>query len=136
MTGLFERYYGYDIAKNLISYCKTNFVNSNASFFLAQAPGFPLDVTVMSGTFNLAPTNDLSLWKEYVHNLLKSIWKKTKVAMIFNLQVAPKSEIKEQGIVYFNVDEVINFCKTFFGPTKAIKHESLPNDATFLVQRI
>lgn len=133
--GSFERYYGYDIATNLISYCKANFVNSNASFFLAQAPSFPLDVTVMSGTFNLAPTNDLALWKEYVYDLLQSIWKKTKVTMIFNLQVGLNSEIKEQGIVYYNIDEVINFCEKFFGSTKAIKHQKLPHDATFLVQR-
>jgi len=134
--GLFERYYGYDIAANLINYCKNNYLNSEASFFVAEVPSTHLDITVMSGTFNLAPTTDFFLWKEYVYKLLTSIWKKTKVAMIFNLQVGLNSEIKEQGIVYYNSDEVINFCKKFFGPTKAIKHQNLPHDATFLVQRL
>ena len=134
--GLFERYHGYDIAANLINYCKKNYLNSKASFFVAEVPSTHLEITVMSGTFNLAPTTDFVLWKEYVYKRLASIWKKTKVAMIFNLQVGLNSEIKEQGIVYYNIDEVINFCKKFFGPTRAIKHQKLPNDATFLVQRL
>lgn len=134
--GLFERYYGYDIATNLINYCKNNCPSSKASYFVDQVPKLPLHINVMSGTFNLAPTSNLSLWKEHVCDLLKAIWKKTKVAMIFNLQVGPQSEIKKQGIVYFNLDEITNFCKKFFGPTKVIKHQGLPNDATFLVKRI
>ena len=133
--GLFEHYYGYDIAPNVIKYCDKKFVTSKASFFVAPAPSTFLDITVMSGTFNLAPTTDLFLWKEYVYHALKAIWKKTKVAMIFNLQVGLKSEITEQGIVYFNVNEITNFCKKIFGPTKMIKHLHLQNDGTFLVQR-
>lgn len=132
----FEHYYGYDIAANLIDYCKANLVSKKASFFVDQVPKFDLDITVMSGTFNLSATKELISWKSYVHSMLKSIWKKTRIAMIFNLQVKHQSEITEDRIVYFQVEEITSLCEEYFGPTKVIYHPRLQNDATFLVQKL
>ena len=49
----------------------------------------------MSGTYNLTPTNNISLWEDYIIKNLTSNWKLVKKAMIFNCLIKEKKEINK-----------------------------------------
>ena len=89
----------------------------------------------MSGTYNLATTNDVSLWEQYVFDCLSECWAYAKTAMIFNLQTAKTSKISSQNIYYANASKVIDFCVSALGPTRIVRDNILKNDITFTVLR-
>lgn len=127
-------YNGYDISEQLIAACKRKFGQPWARFICSSAPDQEQDFSVMSGPFNLAATRDLMLWQNYVFDTLQACWSYTKVAMIFNLQVASSARISPQSHIYYaNSDQVLEHCVARFGPTKRLVHPHLPRDATFVV---
>ena len=127
-------YIGYDISDQLILACQRRFEQTWASFICSPAPRQEQDFSVMSGPFNLAATRDLELWQNYVFRALQACWSHTRVAMIFNLQVASSARISPQSHIYYaNSDQVLEYCVARFGPTKRLVHPDLPQDATFVV---
>ena len=127
-------YIGYDISEQLIAACKHKFEKPWARFICSSAPDQEQDFSVMSGPFNLAATRDLVLWQNYVFDTLQGCWSHTKVAMIFNLQVASSARISPQSHIYYaNSEQVLEHCVARFGPTKRLVHPDLPRDATFVV---
>ena len=127
-------YIGYDISEQLIAACKRKFEQPWARFICSSAPDQEQDFSVMSGPFNLAATRDLVLWQNYVFDTLQACWSHTKLAMIFNLQVASSARISPQSHIYYaNSDQVLEHCVARFGPTKRLVHPDLPRDATFVV---
>ena len=127
-------YIGYDISDQLIATCKRGFEQRWVSFICSPAPRQEQDFSVMSGPFNLAATRDVVLWQNYVFAALQACWSHTRVAMIFNLQVAPSARISPQSHIYYaNSDQVLEHCVARFGPTKRLVHPDLPQDATFVV---
>ena len=129
----FSKYYGYDISSNAIKFCQKNFISNKVSFFISHKPNTLADFSVMSGTFNFSPDKNFSTWLEYFFECLKLIWEKTRIAMVFNLQISDREKITEQGIVYFNANEIISSCKGIFGETSVSYNKCIPNDATFTV---
>ena len=127
-------YIGYDISEQLIAACKRKFKKPWARFICSSAPDQEQDFTVMSGPFNLAATRDLVLWQNYVFDTLQACWSHTKVAMIFNLQVASSARISPQSHIYYaNSEQVLEHFVSRFGPTKRLVHLDLPRDATVVV---
>ena len=78
------QYYGFDINEKLINFCKNNKDFENVEFAINASPFKKTDYIVMSGTYNLTPTNNISLWEDYIIKNLKGNWKFVKKAMIFN----------------------------------------------------
>ena len=95
------RYSGFDINKNFISFCKTNKKFENANFYVDTQPHQDFDYIVMSGTYNLTPTNNLKLFEEYLRRNLKSNWNKVHKAMIFNCLISKERMIKNK--LYYNI---------------------------------
>ena len=56
------QYYGFDINQNLINFCKNNKGFENVKFAISAFPFKNTDYVVMSGTYNLTPTNSIYLW--------------------------------------------------------------------------
>lgn len=128
-------YTGYDISRVLITASQQQLTNSQFRFKVGTCPEHQTAFVVMSGTYNLAATQDLLAWERYVYNCLKACWDKTTMAMIFNLQVAKTANIAKDAIYYAKCENVIKLCNSVFGPTGVIFDPSLPNDATFTVRR-
>lgn len=124
-------YSGYDICSSLISECRKK--DKFVSFELGVEPKLRTMFTVMSGTYNLAPTNNIKTWQNYVEECLKKCWKKTSKAMIFNLQLAKNEQISNTNIYYADCNRILELCVSLFGPTKLVKNNRLPNDGTFVV---
>jgi SAM-dependent methyltransferase len=128
-------YTGYDISPELITASQQQLTNSRFRFQVGTCPDHPTAFVVMSGTYNLAATQDLLAWERYLFDCLKACWNKTTRAMIFNLQVAKTAHIAKDAIYYAECENVIKLCNAVFGPTGVIFDPSLPNDATFTVRR-
>ena len=124
-------YSGYDICASLIRECRKKY--NGVPFELGVEPKVETMFTIMSGTYNLAPTQDLTIWQNYVEDCLKKCWLKTSEAMIFNLQLAEKEEISKTNIYYADCNRVMELCVSLFGPTKFVKNSYLPHDGTFVV---
>ncbi len=129
------RYEGYDICPGLIKSCKATLHYQNAQFFLGEYPLFKVSFTVMSGTYNLTATRDLGAWESYLFTCLKKCWDKTSQAMIFNLQIDKRARISENNIYFSEKDNVLQKCVSYFGPTRIVLNEGVPNDATFTVMK-
>ena len=72
------QYHGFDINQKLISFCKNNKDFENVKFSISAFPFKKTDYVVMSGTYNLTPTNNISLWEDYIIKNLTSNWKLVK----------------------------------------------------------
>ena len=81
------QYYGFDINQKLINFCKNNKDFENVEFAISEFPFKNTDYVIMSGTYNLTPTNDISLWEDYIIKNLTNNWKFVRKAMIFNLSL-------------------------------------------------
>ena len=129
------RYQGYDICSDLIKSCRARLSYKNAQFFVGDYPSIKVSFTVMSGTYNLTATQDLEIWESYLFTCLKRCWDRTSEAMIFNLQIDKKARISENNIYFSEKDNVLHKCISYFGPTRVVLNEGIPNDATFIVIR-
>ena len=66
------QYYGFDINQRLINFCKNNKDFENVEFATNTRPLKKTDYVVMSGTYNLTPTNNVPLWEDYIIKNLTS----------------------------------------------------------------
>ena len=130
-------YYGYDICGKLVRFCNSRFSNLGLEFRVGEHPEESVDISVMSGTYNLAATNNVHHWEAYVAGRLKKVWEKTQTAMVFNLQASSvdKSFISRNRIYYASPTDVHSRLTDLFGPIKIIREERLPCDITVVVNR-
>ena len=126
-------YEGIDINLDLIGHCFGKFSDDNLRFAIGRRPSSNKDFIIMSGTYNLATTKDVSLWEQYLFDCLSECWAYTKTAMIFNLQTSKISKIATQNIYYAKTSDIIEFCVAKLGPTRITRDASLENDVTFTI---
>ena len=127
-------YSGFDINKNFISFCKTNKKFENASFYVDTQPNQSFDYIVMSGTYNLTPTNNLKLFEEYLRQNLKSNWNKVGKAMIFNCLISRERIIKNK-LYYTEISWIKKFCEENLNKPIISKHKLLEEDITIFIQK-
>ena len=128
------RYYGFDINKNFISFCKTNRKIKNGNFYVDSQPHQNFDYIIMSGTYNLTPTNNLKLFEEYLKQNLKSNWNKVGKAMIFNCLINRERMIKNK-LYYTEISWIKKFCEENFNKPVIYKHKLLEEDITIFIQK-
>ena len=135
LNGRNFKYEGFDINTDLIEHCRSEFSESNLSFSVGGSPSSNKDFIIMSGTYNLATTKDVSLWEQYLFGCLSECWACTKSAMIFNLQTSKTRKIASQNIYYAKTSDIIDFCVAKLGPTRITRNSNLENDVTFTIVR-
>ena len=128
------QYYGFDINQKLIDFCKNNKDFENVEFALSSFPFKKTDYVVMSGTYNLTPTNNISLWEDYIIKNLTSSWKLVKKAMIFNCLIKEKRKI-EKKLYYTELSWIQNICERNFCDPEVIKHNILKDDITIILKK-
>ena len=128
-------YEGFDINPKFIKHCRSKFLESNLRFAVGGKPSSNKDFLIMSGTYNLATTKNVSLWEKYLFDCLSECWACTKLAMIFNLQTSKTRKIGSQNIYYAKTSDIIDFCVAKLGPTRITRDASLENDVTFTIVR-
>ena len=128
------QYYGFDINEKLINFCKNNKDFENVEFAINASPFKKTDYIVMSGTYNLTPTNNISLWEDYIIKNLKGNWKFVKKAMIFNCLIKEKKEISK-SLYYSELSWIKKICEENFCHPIITKHKILKEDITIILNR-
>ena len=128
------QYYGFDINEKLINFCKNNKDYDNVEFAINASPFKKTDYIVMSGTYNLTPTNNISLWEDYIIKNLKGNWKFVKKAMIFNCLIKEKKEITK-SLYYSELSWIKKICEENFCHPIITKHKILKEDITIILNR-
>lgn len=128
------KYSGFDINKNFISFCKNNIKLKQANFYIDISPSQQFDYVVMSGTYNLSPTNNLKLWESYITENLKSNWKNVGKAMIFNCLVDKERKIKNK-LYYTEISWIKKFCEENLNKPEFSEHNLLEEDITVLIEK-
>ena len=128
------QYYGFDINEKLINFCKNNKDFENVEFAINASPFKKTDYIVMSGTYNLTPTNNISLWEDYIIKNLKGNWKFVKKAMIFNCLIKEKKEINK-SLYYSELSWIKKICEENFCHPIITKHKILKEDITIILNR-
>ena len=128
------QYYGFDINEKLINFCKNNKDFENIEFAINALPFKKTDYIVMSGTYNLTPTNNISLWEDYIIKNLKGNWKFVKKAMIFNCLIKEKKEITK-SLYYSELSWIKKICEENFCHPIITKHKILKEDITIILNR-
>ena len=128
-------YYGLDINKDFISFCQKNINCQNVNFELGTFPSKKVDYIVMSGTYNLTPTNSLKIWEKYVFENLCLNWKLADKALIFNCLINQNRQIKN-SLYFTELLWIKELCEKNFGITEISKHNLLPNDITITIKKL
>ena len=128
------RYYGFDINQKLINFCKNNKNFENVEFAINTCPFIKTDYVVMSGTYNLAATNNILLWEDYIIKNLTSNWKLVKKALIFNCLIKEKREINK-ALYYTELSWIKGICERNFCDPEVIKHNLLKDDITIILKK-
>ena len=128
-------YHGYDINKDFILFCKKQTKYKYANFNIQTCPSEKVDFIIMSGTYNLTPTNNIKLWENYIIENLKSNWVFVNKAMVFNCLVSHKRQIKSK-LYYSELSWIKEVCENNFGKIKVSKHNLLPNDITITITKL
>ena len=128
------QYHGFDINKKLIKFCKSNNNFDNVKFTMGALPLNNTDYVVMSGTYNLTPTNNISLWEDYIIKNLTCNWKLVKKAMIFNCLIKEKREINK-ALYYTELLWIKRICENNFGEIQISKNQLLKDDVTIVINK-
>ncbi len=128
------QYHGFDINQKIISFCKNNIDFENIKFSISAFPLNKTDYVVMSGTYNLTPTNNISLWEDYIIKNLTSNWKLVQKAMIFNCLIKEKRKI-EKKLYYTELSWIKKICERNFCVPEVIKHNLLKDDITIILKK-
>ena len=128
------QYYGFDINQNLINFCKNNKDFENVEFAINTCPSKKIDYVIMSGTYNLTPTNNIPLWEDYITKNLASNWNLVKKAMIFNCLIKEKRKI-EKKLYYTELSWIKKICERNFCDPEVIKHNLLKDDITIILKK-
>ena len=128
------QYHGFDINEKLINFCKNNRDFKNVQFSINSFPFKKTDYVVMSGTYNLTPTNHISLWEDYIIENLANNWKLVKRAMIFNCLVKKKKEINK-ALYYTELSWIKKICENNFGKIQIFTNQLLKDDVTIVIKK-
>ena len=128
------KYHGFDINQKIINFCKNNKDFVNVKFGINALPFDDTDYVVMSGTYNLTPTNDISLWEDYIIKNLTNNWKFVRKAMIFNCLIKEKRKI-EKKLYYTELSWIQKICERNFCDPEVIKHNLLKDDITIILKK-
>ena len=128
------QYYGFDINQKLINFCINNKDFKNVEFAISALPFKKTDYVVMSGTYNLTPTNNIPLWEDYIIKNLTSNWKLVEKAMIFNCLIKEKKEISK-ALYYTELSWIKRVCENNFGKIQIFKNQLLKDDITIVIKK-
>ncbi len=128
------KYHGFDINQKIINFCKNNKDFVNVKFGISALPFDYTDYVVMSGTYNLTPTNDISLWEDYIIKNLTNNWKFVRKAMIFNCLMKEKRKI-EKKLYYTELSWIKKICERNFCDPEVVKHNLLKDDITIILKK-
>ena len=127
-------YYGVDINKDMLAYCRREHSANKHRFSHGRAPDRQVDFAVFVGTFNLCHTDDYALWEHYILRQLRFSWAKVKTAMVLNITSQPEARINN-NIFYVQPEAFADKLAEAFGPTAACPTRFVDQDVTYVIAK-
>ena len=127
-------YNGFDINKEFINFCKNKKEFENGQFTVNSFPLKKADYVIMSGTYNLTPTNNINLWENYIIKNLKSNWNFVGKCMIFNCLIKERRKI-DKTLYYTELSWIKKMCEENFCNPEVIRHNLLREDITIILKK-
>ena len=127
-------YNGFDINQEFINFCKNKKEFENGQFTVSSFPLKKADYVIMSGTYNLTPTNNINLWENYIIKNLKSNWNFVGKGMIFNCLIKEK-RIIDKTLYYSELSWIKKMCEENFCNPEVIRHNLLKEDITIILKK-
>ena len=127
-------YNGFDINQEFINFCKNKKEFENGQFTVSSFPLKKVDYVIMSGTYNLTPTNNINLWENYIIKNLKSNWNFAGKGMIFNCLIKEK-RIIDKTLYYTELSWIKKMCEENFCNPEVIRHNLLKEDITIILKK-
>jgi len=106
----------------------------NFNFYLNNCPINYCDVSIMSGTYNYAVTDNIESWESYVIHNLSECLKKSRLGIAFNLQFEKKRNIRN-NIYYTNVQYMLSLLKRNFIKIEKYYTYTSSKDIYFLIYK-
>ena len=128
-------YYGFDINKEFVSFCSKNNKFEKVHFEVGTFPSKNVDFVIMSGTYNLTPTNNIDFWENYIITNLKSNWALADRGLIFNCLINEERRIKNK-LYYTELSWIKKVCEDNFGKTEISRHSLLKDDITIIIEKL
>ena len=75
------------------------------------------------------------MWENYIVENLKSNWRYTNKALIFNCLVNQERRIKK-NLYYTELSWIKRVCENNFGNFECFKHNLIPNDITIIIKKL
>ena len=127
-------YNGFDINQEFINFCRNKKEFQNGQFAVSSFPLKKTDYVIMSGTYNLTPTNNINLWENYIIKNLKFNWNLAKKAMIFNCLIKER-RIIDKTLYYSELSWIKKMCEENFCNPEVIRHNLLKDDITIILKK-
>ena len=127
-------YNGFDINQEFINFCKNKKEFESGQFAVSSFPLKKADYVIMSGTYNLTPTNNINLWENYIIKNLKSNWNFVGKGMIFNCLIKEK-RIIDKTLYYTELSWIKKMCEENFCNPEVIRHNLLKEDITIILKK-
>ena len=127
-------YYGVDINKEMVSYCKREHSANSHRFSLGRTTQRPVDFAVFVGTFNLCHTDDYRLWESYILRQLSLNWTKVRSGLVLNITSQSKAKINN-NIFYVQPEAFAEKLAEAFGPTAACPTRFVDQDTTYVISK-
>ena len=127
-------YNGFDINQEFINFCKNKKEFENGQFTVSSFPLKKADYVIMSGTYNLTPTNNINLWENYIIKNLKSNWNFVGKCMIFNCLIKERRVI-DKTLYYSELSWIKKMCEENFCNPEVIRHNLLKEDITIILKK-
>ena len=127
-------YNGFDINQEFINFCKNKKEFENGQFTVSSFPLKKADYVIMSGTYNLTPTNNINLWENYIIKNLKSNWNVVGKGMIFNCLIKER-RIIDKTLYYSELSWIKKMCEENFCNPEVIRHNLLKEDITIIIEK-
>ena len=122
-------YTGIDFSSEMISFAKRHYPEGffHVENFLNPKFKTKYDYVICSGALNYHIPNQ----ETFIKRAILKLWSHAKKGVAFNLlsPLTPQSEREEEGLYYYNPEEILTYCKTITPHLKMIQ-DYLPNDFT------
>ena len=129
-----SRYIGTDMSADMIRAAKNRITDPRASFIRHLKAMDTVDVSIVSGTYNMHVGQDEKDWEDYVKASLRQLWGKTRKSLAFNM-LRDDADEQFDGLYYINGRGLFEFCTRELSPFVTIQNDSPLPDWTFFIRR-
>ncbi len=125
-------YEGYDINRKMINFCNERF--NDFKFYLNDYPKNFCNVSVISGTYNYAVTQDIESWEQYLLYNLSRCYVNSNLGLVLNLQFKKKRMIIN-NIYYTEISYMLSLLKRKFTRVEKYYSFNSSNDIYFIIYK-